>query len=86
MVKNMLVTFDTYACVKELTESGVPLEQAEIHAKPLQSLLEKEIATKQNIELVRKDIAIGVKTSIITLGGLLIGLFGLMFAYFEMRF
>ncbi len=66
------ITFDTLAYVKTLREAGIPEPQAEAQASALavvlksginelatkQDIRELALATKQDIDLVRKDMAI----------------------------
>lgn len=65
----------------ELKEAGVPANQAEIHAKSMAELIDSNLATKQDVELLRKDLeALGNKItikvgSIVTVAiGILLGL------------
>ena len=54
-------TFDTLTFVKKLKSAGVDEKQAEIQAEVLNNALsdfqQKELATKQDIGLIRKDLA-----------------------------
>ena len=50
-----MMSFDTLSYAKKLREAGVPEQQAEVHAQAVQTLLEERLATKQDIELVRRD-------------------------------
>ncbi len=49
------VIFDTHACVKRMTEAGVEPHVAEAFATEQVNILEHHIATKTDIELLRKD-------------------------------
>ena len=51
------LAFDTHAFVKDLTASGMPTEQAEVLARTYASLLTDRLATKDDIALLRRDIA-----------------------------
>ena len=49
------VIFDTHACVKRMTKAGVEPHVAEAFAAEQVNILEHHIATKTDIELLRKD-------------------------------
>lgn len=51
------LAFDTYAFVKDLTASGMPTAQAEVLARTYATLLTDRLATKDDIALLRRDIA-----------------------------
>ena len=48
--------FDTHAFVKRLTAAGMPLEQAEILADENARMLGEQLATKQDIALLRAEL------------------------------
>ena len=48
--------FDTHAFVKRLTAAGMPVEQAEILADEHARLLGEQLATKQDVALLRADL------------------------------
>jgi len=48
--------FDTHAFVKRLTAAGMPVEQAEVLADESTRLVGEQVATKQDIALLRSDI------------------------------
>ena len=50
--------FDTHAFVKRLTAAGMPVEQAEILADEHARLLGEQLATKQDIALLRTDLVV----------------------------
>ena len=50
------VIFDTHAFVKRLTAAGMPVEQAEILADESTRLVGEQVATKQDIALLRTDL------------------------------
>ncbi|CAK0778722.1 DUF1640 domain-containing protein [Gammaproteobacteria bacterium] len=55
------ITFDTLAYVKTLREAGFSESQAEAQVNALANVLRSgtgELATKQDIELIRKDFTI----------------------------
>lgn len=51
------LAFDTHAFVKDLTASGMPTAQAEVLARTYATLLTDRLATKDDIALLRRDIA-----------------------------
>ncbi len=44
------MTFDTHAFVKELTQAGMPEEQAEVLARSQATLIDEKLATKQDLK------------------------------------
>ena len=50
------ITFDTHAYIKKLKAVGVTEEQAEVQAETLAGLIGDQLATKQGIELLRRDM------------------------------
>ena len=44
------IIFDTHAFVKELTQAGMPEEQAEVLARSQASLIDEKLATKQDLK------------------------------------
>ncbi len=44
------MTFDTHAFVKELTQAGMPEEQAEVLARSQAMLIDEKLATKQDLK------------------------------------
>ena len=50
------ITFDTHAYIKKLKAVGVTEEQAEVQAETLAGLISDQLATKQGIELLRRDM------------------------------
>ena len=44
------LTFDTHASVKELTQAGMPEEQAEVLARSQAALIDEKLATKQDLK------------------------------------
>jgi hypothetical protein len=48
--------FDTHAFVKRLTAAGMPEQQAEILAEESTRLVGEQVATKQDIALLRSDL------------------------------
>ena len=50
------ITFDTLAYAKRLKAAGVPEEQAEVQAETFAEIIEERLATKYDIELLRRDM------------------------------
>ena len=50
------LTFDTHAYIKKLKAVGFTEEQAEVQAETLAGLINEQLATKQDIELIRRDM------------------------------
>ena len=50
------MAFNPFKYVDELREAGVPDKQAEAQIKVLSAVMESELATKHDIELVKHDI------------------------------
>lgn len=48
--------FDTHAFVKRLTAAGMPVEQAEVLADEHARLPGEQLATKQDVALLRADL------------------------------
>jgi hypothetical protein len=48
--------FDTHAFIKRLTAAGMPEQQAEILAEEHARMLGEQLATKQDIALLRADL------------------------------
>ena len=48
--------FDTHAFVKHLTAAGMPVEQAEVLADEQSRFLGEQLATKQDVALLRADL------------------------------
>ena len=44
------LTFDTHAFVKELTQAGMPEEQAEVLARSQAMLIDEKLATKRDLK------------------------------------
>ena len=52
----MAISIDTLKYARLLNAGGVPKKQAETHAEVLSQIIEDQLATKLDIELLRKDI------------------------------
>jgi len=50
--------FDTHAFVERLTAAGMPVEQAEVLADEHARLLGEQLATKQDVALLRSDLVV----------------------------
>ena len=50
------LTFDTHVFVKRLTAAGMPEAQAEVLAEEQTNLIENNLATKRDIQDLRRDM------------------------------
>ena len=48
--------FDTLTYAKKLREAGVPEKQAEVQAETLSEIIESNLATKTDVENIRRDM------------------------------
>jgi len=69
----MTTAFDTLTYAKQLKQSGVPEEQAEIHAQALQAVLKEHITARfdqmdQRFDRIETDL-VDIKTAIVRLDG-----------------
>ena len=64
------IAFDTLAYAKKLKAAGVPESQAEVHAEAMAELVEDRLATKLDIENVRRDMKEMELRLVIRLGGM----------------
>ena len=48
--------FDTYGYIKKLKATGVPQEQAEVHAEVLAGLIDEKLVTKQHFDFRMKEL------------------------------
>ncbi len=55
------VAFDTHAYIKKLRDAGVPEAQAEIQIEAIVEVLEKRMATKEDLELHKVEIQRDIK-------------------------
>ena len=47
--------FDTLAYAKKLKEAGVPENQAEIHAEAIAGLINEQLATKKDLQILEAN-------------------------------
>ena len=66
------IAFDTRAFVKRLTATGMPEPQAEVLADEQAKLIENRLATKGDLETMRKEIVSELKLWTAGLAGLLL--------------
>jgi predicted phage-related endonuclease len=52
----MTTAFDTLAYTQKLRSAGIANEQAEAHAEALKAALAETVATKQDVDAVRRDL------------------------------
>ncbi len=67
--------------VKELTAAGMPETQAEIIARQQYEIIDHNLATKQDLELLKKDLII--KLGSLTVGGL-VATIGIILGFMSM--
>ena len=48
--------FDTLAYVKKLKEAGVPENQAEVHAEAIAGLIDEQLATKKDLQILEANV------------------------------
>ena len=65
-------TFDTYESVKELINAGLPEKHAEAIVRQQAKIIDESLATKYDIELVKKDLMLVKKDLILKLGALIV--------------
>ncbi len=65
------IAFDTHAFIKRLTAAGMPETQAEVLAEEQARLIETQLATKADLELLKHELTIRIGAMVIALGGFL---------------
>ncbi|MDP7464322.1 MAG: hypothetical protein QF614_07520 [SAR324 cluster bacterium] len=81
-------TFDTYEAIKRLTDSGLDEQQAKAVTETIKAAQDahlNELATKKDLLELQTELMLEIKNVIITLGALMVGLAGLVIAWFELR-
>ena len=68
------IAFDTHAFIKRLTIAGMPEAQAEVLAEEQTKLIETQLATKADLNLLKHELTIRVGTMIMALGGVLVAI------------
>lgn len=48
--------FDTLVYAKKLKEAGVPENQAEIHAEAIAGLIDEQLATKKDLQILEANV------------------------------
>jgi hypothetical protein len=48
--------FDTLAYAKKLRNAGVPENQAEIHAEAIAALIDEQLATKKDLQILEANV------------------------------
>ncbi len=66
------IPFDNHAFIKRLMGAGMPEVQAEILADEQARLIESQLATKMDLELLKNELTVRVGGMLLTLGGVLI--------------
>ena len=71
------LTFDTHAFVKELTQAGMPEEQAEVLARSQAMLIDEKLATKRDL----KELELRLKHDLtVRLGSMMVVAIGVVAA------
>ncbi len=65
------IAFDALSYAKKLKKVGFTEEQAEVQAETLSAIINSNLATKHDIENIRKDIELLKHDLILKLGGML---------------
>ena len=65
------IPFDTHAYIKRLMAVGMSEPQAEVLAEERAKLIETQLATKGDLELLKHELTIRVGAMIVALGGFL---------------
>ena len=71
MVMNMLA-LQTHEFIKELTGAGLTEQQAELIANHQAKIIDENLATKHDLELVRKEIEMLRKDMMLKLGTVIV--------------
>lgn len=74
-MSNTALIFDTLRYANKLKAVGVPEKQAEVQAETLAEIIDERLATKQDLEALKKEIVIKI---ISALGSMLVGCFGIL--------
>ena len=53
--------FDTHAFVKELTQVGMPVQQAEVLARTQATLIDEKLVTKQDLKQELREMELRLK-------------------------
>ncbi len=51
-----VLAFDTHAYVKKLRDAGVPEQQAEVQVEAIAALIEERMATKKDLEDLKREL------------------------------
>lgn len=74
-MSNTALIFDTLRYANKLKAAGVPEKQAEVQAETLAEIIDERLATKQDLEALKKEIIIKI---ISILGSVTIGCFSIL--------
>lgn len=72
------LVFDTYAFVKELTQAGMPEEQAEVLARSQAMLINEKLATKQDLKELELRLTIRLGSMMVVAVGVVAALVKLL--------
>ena len=72
------LVFDTHAFVKELTQAGMPEEQAEVLARSQAMLIDEKLATKQDLKELELRLTIRLGSMMVVAVGVVAALVKLL--------
>ena len=72
------IMFDTHAFVKELTQAGMPEQQAEILARSQTTLIEEKLATKEDLKELELRLRLHLGSMIVVAIGVVAALVKLL--------
>lgn len=72
------LVFDTHAFVKELTQAGMPEDQAEVLARSQAMLIDEKLATKQDLKELELRLTIRLGSMMVVAVGVVAALVKLL--------
>lgn len=72
------LVFDTHAFVKELTQAGMPEEQAEVLARSQAMLIDEKLATKQDLKELELRLTVRLGSMMVVAVGVVAALVKLL--------
>lgn len=72
------IVFDTHAFVKELTQAGMPEAQAEVLARSQATLIDENLATKQDLKELELRLTIRLGSMMVVAVGVVAALVKLL--------
>ncbi|WP_424947336.1 hypothetical protein [Candidatus Spongiihabitans sp.] len=73
-----MLAIETHEFIKELAEAGLSERQAEIIARHQAAIVEKNLATKHDIEMLKKDLTIKFGVGWVAAVGIILGALSVM--------